>query len=580
MDMDEIINDLMDRFWTWRLLDIPEFATFVGVHIYDDRLMDMSINGYLRRRDDARTWLVETKHIRSLANNQEISNESKIHLDYLEHDLEVYLQGLTFQTYLCPLNPTDGPHVRFPRLLTWMKRDTVEDFDLILTRLRQFPRQIGQVIELMGEGIRLGKTAYIKTVESYPASLKKVSETPYLDSPTFAPFKEKPCSLSHTDWERIVAQAKQEITTQVLPAFKCLGEFIRDVYIPKTRPGLGVGSLPNGKEIYEACVRFHTGDEMTAEKVFNLGNAKLKDLMVEIEEQRKKVGFSGTCREFMEHLRTDPKYAFKTREEMVEVYESECERIEKLLPQLFSKLPKIGYKVVPAPAEIEKTYVAGAYVAGDLEKGRPGWFLLNTYSPQHRKRYDIPALILHEVFPGHHIQVGLSAESSLKEYRRFADELRYWDLPAHLGMKTAYHEGWATYAEYLGHELGLYNDQYDYLGSLSRQCELACRYVVDVGLHVYDWTREQAVQFMRDNSMVNELECQIEVNRYTSLPGQSLAYLYGCDRFIEFRKKAETALGDAFDVRVFHTMLASLGDVALFIVEGQVDKFIADRKIA
>jgi len=308
-----------------------------------------------------------------------------------------------------------------------MKRESLEDFDLLLTRLRQFPKQISQMIELMSEGIRLGKTAYIKTVESYPVSLKKVSETPVMQSPLFAPFKEKPDSLSQSDWDNIVTQAKEAISCIVLPAFKRLGEFIQSIYIPKTRSELGIGSLPNGKEVYEGCVRFHTGNEMTAKKVFDLGKAKLKDLMAEIEEQRKKMGFKGTCREFMEHLRTDSRYAFTTREEMVQFYERKCAHIGKLIPNIFSKLPKIGYEIVQAPSEIEKTYVAGAYVAGDLEKGRPGWFILNTYSPSHRKRYDVPALILHEVFPGHHTQVELTIESSLKDYRRFTDELRYWD---------------------------------------------------------------------------------------------------------------------------------------------------------
>jgi len=235
------------------------------------------------------------------------------------------------------------------------------------------------------------------------------------------------------------------------------------------------------------------------------------------------------------------------------------------------------YKIVPAPVEIEKEYVAGAYIAGDLEKDRPGLFILNTYSPKSRKKYDIPAIILHEALPGHHIQLALAAESDLRDYRRFADELRYWDLPAHVGMKSAYHEGWATYAEHIGHDLGLYDDDYDDIGNISRDMELACRYVVDVGLHLYGWSREKAYQFMLDNCVMDALECQVEVDRYISLPAQSLAYQYGLDKFESFRKKVEESLGERFNLGEFHTMLCSLGDVPMFIVEGQVDKFIADR---
>ena len=576
MDINKLIEDVIDRYWNWRLLDIPEFATFVGEHRYDDRLMDMSLNGYLRRRDDARTWLDEARKIRKLTHADPPSNECKIHLDYLEHDVEVFLEGLTYQTYLCPMNQIDGPHIRFPMLLSWMKKDTVEDFQLILTRIRHFPRQITQIFELLTEGIRLNSTAYIKTVEPYPQALDEFCQIPLEDSGLFAPFKVKPDNISEDEWNKIVEDAKDIITNIALPEYKRLSVFMKNVYIPKARKGLGVGSLPNGKNIYEAYIRFHTDRDVTSEQIQKSGYRMIEELMVKFDEQQKRVGFKGTRREFIDHLRYDPKFGFTTREEMMEVYRKESDHIYSLLPKVFSKLPKMDYVIVPAPPEIEKEYVAGAYISGAVEKDRPGLFILNTYAPKGRRRYDVPAIILHEALPGHHIQLALTAESGLKDYRRFADELRYWDLPAHVGMKSPYHEGWATYAEFLGHELGLYDDVYTQIGSISRDLELACRNVIDVGMHVQEWSREKCIEFMMENTAMDALEIQCEVDRYISLPAQGISYQYGADKFKEYRRKAEKALGDKFDVKTFHTMLCSLGDVPLFIVEGQVDKFITD----
>ena len=577
MNINEIIEHAIDRYWNWRLLDIPEFATFVGEHKYDDRLMDMSLNGYLRRRDDARTWLDEARKIRKLTFADPPSNECKIHIDYLEHDLEVFLDGLSYQTYLCPLNQIDGPHIRFPMLLSWMKKDTVEDFQLILTRIRHFPRQITQILELLAEGIRLNCTAYIKTVEPYPQALDEFCQIPLEDSGLFAPFKVKPDNLSKDEWNKIVEDAKDIITNFALPSYKQLSVYLREEYNPKARTTLGVGSLPNGKNIYEAYLRFHTDRHESALEIQKCGYEKIKELLPKLDEKQKEVGFEGTRREFLDHLRSDPKFGFTTQEEMLEVYRKECERTYTLLPKVFSKLPKMPYVIMPVPSEVEREYMVGAYISGAIEKDRPGLFILNTYSPPNRKRYDIPAIILHEALPGHHIQLSLTAESGLKDYRRFADELRWWDLPAHVGMKSSYHEGWATYAEFLGHELGLYDDVYTQIGSISRNIELACRYVVDVGLHVQGWSREKAIEFMLDNTAVDAFEVETEVDRYSSLPAQSLAYLYGSEKFKEYRKKAEKALGDQFNVKTFHTMLCSLGDVPLFIVEGQVDKYIYDR---
>ena len=213
------------------------------------------------------------------------------------------------------MNQIDEPHIRFPMLLSWMKKDTVEDFQLILTRIRHFPRQITQIFELLTEGIRLNSTAYIKTVEPYPQALDEFCQIPLEDSGLFAPFKVKPDNISEDEWNKIVEDAKDIITNIALPEYKRLSVFMKNVYIPKARKGLGVGSLPNGKNIYEAYIRFHTDRDVTSEQIQKSGYQMIEELMVKFDEQQKRVGFKGTRREFIDHLRYDPKFGRRSSNE-------------------------------------------------------------------------------------------------------------------------------------------------------------------------------------------------------------------------------------------------------------------------
>lgn len=579
MNIEERTNELIDRFWEWRLIDIPEFATSLGKHEYDDRLMDMSLNAYLRRRDDAKQFLKQTRVLQETAKKENASFDIIFHLDYLEDDLDCFIKGLTYQTYLCPLNPIEGPHVRFPGLLSWMKRESVTDIEKILTRMRQFPRQIDQHIELLTEGIRVGFTMYIKSIQPLPKALMAVSKVAVEDSKLFGPFNTKPDTISKEVWGKLVETAKNIIEKDCLPSFKRLANFISDTYIPNCRSAEGLGVLPNGKDVYEAYVRFHTEQTVTARQLFDLGHKHLKKALVRFDEIQKKIGFEGSRADFLKHLRSEP-FGYKSEEEMLETYRKVSDKVMAVLPKYFLKMPKVGLEVVPAPAEVAVEYVNAAYCAGAPDNSRPGYFVVNTYKPEIRKRFEAVVLTAHEALPGHHIQIATTMETPLKEFRRFPDELRYWDPPAHLGMKSGYHEGWASYAEYLGIEMGLYDeDPYDMVGKISREMVLATRLIVDTGIHMYEWGRQQSIDFLMENTACDEYDIITEVDRYISLPGQSLSYGYGEMKVIELRRKVEKALGDAFSLPDFNQMMASVGDVPLFLLGRQVDKYISDKNL-
>lgn len=579
MNIEERTNDLIERFWEWRLIDIPEFATSLGKHEYDDRLMDMSLNAYLRRRDDAKQFLKQTRVLQEVAKTDNASYDTMFHLDYLEDDLDCFIKGLTYQTYLCPLNPIEGPHVRFPGLLSWMKRDSVADVEKILTRLRLFPHQIDQIIQLLTEGIRIGLTMYIKSIQPFPEALLAVSKVAVEDSKLFEPFKEKPGTIPKEIWNKLVDTAKDIIAKECLPSFERLGTFISETYIPKCRSAEGLGVLPNGKNIYEACVRFHTEQTVTAKQLHELGHEQLKKALVRFDEIQKKIGFEGSRADFLKHLRSEP-FGYKSEQEMLETYRKVSDKVMAQLPKFFVKMPSIDLEIVPAPSEVAREYVNAAYCAGAPDNSRPGYFVVNTYRPEIRKRFEAVVLTVHEALPGHHIQIATTMESPLKEFRRFPDELRYWDPPAHLGMKSGYHEGWASYAEYLGIEMGLYDeDPYDMVGKISREMVLATRLIVDTGIHMYGWGRQESIDYLMENTACDEYDIITEVDRYISLPGQSLSYGYGEIKMLEFRARTEKALGDAFNLPEFHQMIASLGDVPLFLLDRHVNKFISDKNV-
>jgi uncharacterized protein (DUF885 family) len=280
----------------------------------------------------------------------------------------------------------------------------------------------------------------------------------------------------------------------------------------------------------------------------------------------KKVNFKGSLQEFIAYLRTDPKFYATTPEQLLKEASYIAKRSDSWLPRFFGKLPRQPYGVEPVPAHLAPIYTAGRYSGAPLNSKRAANYWVNTYELKSRPLYALEALTLHEAVPGHHLQISLTKElDSLPRFRRNL-------------YVNAFGEGWGLYSEFLGTEMGFYTDPYSQFGKLTYEMWRACRLVIDVGLHTKEWTREQAVKYLSENTALSLHEVNTEINRYISWPGQALAYKMGELKIRELRKKAEEQLREKFDIREFHDLVLSQGSVTLSILETMVEKWIEGKQ--
>ena len=248
-----------------------------------------------------------------------------------------------------------------------------------------------------------------------------------------------------------------------------------------------------------------------------------------------------------------------------------------MLPKHFERLPKSKFVVSPVPEDIASSFPGASYLAGAEDGSRPAIFYINTFKPETRSKYEAMSFSLHEAEPGHHLQSTLTMESrDLVSFRRYFEDRKYYEPPARFAMKTGYHEGWGLYCEYLGEELGLYSDPYDFFGRLSNEMVRSCRLVVDTGIHALGWSKEKAIEYMMQHTATDPHYITSEMDRYITWPGQACGYKIGEIKTKELRQKAVSKLGENFDVRKFHDLVASMSSVPLTILERQVDIFISE----
>jgi uncharacterized protein (DUF885 family) len=365
---------------------------------------------------------------------------------------------------------------------------------------------------------------------------------------------------------RLAAAGRAAVERAVVPGYAEFLRFMREEYVPAARATTGASDLPNGAEIYAQRVRFYTTLPLTADEVHRTGLGEVARIRAEMEEVIRRTGFSGSFAEFLEFLRTDPRFYVDTPEALMERTSLVLKRMDGELPRLFGRLPRMPYGIKPIPDYIAPRTTTAYYSRPSGDGTRAGTYWLNTYDLRSRPTYEIEALSLHEAVPGHHLQIALQQEmEGQPQFRRF-------------GGATAFVEGWALYAEKLGLEVGFYTDPYSDFGRLTYEMWRATRLVVDTGLHSKGWTRQQAIDYMAQNTGLTLLNITNEVDRYIAWPGQALAYKTGEMTISRLRAEAERTLGDRWDVRAFHDVVLGSGAVPLTVLETTVRAWIAARQ--
>jgi len=462
------------------------------------------------------------------------------------------------------MTKASGLHRSFPDLPNIAPLDTLKDYENYVARLAAFQAFARAHIELMRTGIRRGYVPPRVVLEGIEDSIQAHVVQDPTESVLFKPFEQLPESITETDQRNIIQAGRAAIVNSVVPGYQALLQFMLDEYIPAGREDIAASSLPDGQAFYEHRVRKNTTLDLTPQQVHDIGLEEVRRIRDEMDDVIRRVDFQRGFREFVHFLRTDERFYVDTPEALMKEVALIMKKMDGQLPRLFKKLPRTPYGLRQIPDHIAPKTTSAYYFPAAGDGMKAGFYYVNTYDLKSRPLYEYEALSLHEAVPGHHLQLALQMELDLPDFRRF-------------GGITAFIEGWALYAERLGLEVGFYQDPYSDFGRLTFEMWRATRLVVDTGMHYLGWTRQQAIDFMAENTALSLLNITNEVDRYISWPGQALAYKIGEIKIRELRTLAEQALGPRFDVREFHGMILENGGIPLDVLEANVKRWIAEQ---
>jgi len=463
--------------------------------------------------------------------------------------------------YLYPLTNRSGWHLSFATAPAGMTFSRPGDYEAYLESLADFPRYNDEYIALLEEAISKGHTQFCTSMQGFELSISAQLASRAEDSGFYRPFLNIPTSIHKAQRDDLQLRAKLLIEKAVIPAYAKLLEFYVADYAPACRLQEGISSTPGGEALYNYLLRYFTTTDMTPTEIHQLGLKEVSRIQAEMKDLIATTAFKGSFSDFLNFLRTDPRFYTDTPQDLLEKTALVAKRMDGQLPRLFGTLPRLPYDIQEIPASIaEKT--TGAYYSPAPGDGRtPGSYYVNTSLLKSRPLYVIEALSFHEAVPGHHLQMALSLELDLPEFRR----VLYY---------SAFGEGWGLYAEALGKEVGFYTDPYSDFGRLTYEMWRACRLVVDTGLHAFGWSRQQAIDYMAARTALSIHEVTSEVDRYITWPAQATAYKIGELRIRELRQRAENVLGERFDLREFHDQVLANGSLPIAVLEQLVGDWI------
>ncbi|XP_042890977.1 uncharacterized protein LOC122265649 [Penaeus japonicus] len=542
---------LTQDFWHWKTQDYPQFATQVGIN--DNaagRLDSLNEEHFLQRKAKCEVFLERAEGI----DPESLSENDFINLQIFKEEVKTYIDNFEYLKFFAPITFLGGPQLSFKFMVEkQMVLQNYNDYQKLLARYGEFPRQTNEILDLMQKNIDSGLMPSNWSMVGVIEQLEKLGG-PVEDSVFYKPFLHAPSSIGDQR-TTLREQAQERIQQDLLPSFRKLREFIEEHYLPATRPEVAASSLPGGEDYYLACLKFHTTTQLTPQEIHGLGLSEVKRIEEEVNKTAQEMGLEGqTATEVFQKLKEDPAQRFGSKDELLATYRQKVYRdIYPLMLQLFDSVPDENVTVEGVD---NPNAVFAYYTAPSMDGSRPGTFYLNSYIYDKHKKYEVTALTLHETIPGHHFHYAyMRMDPSTPDFRKYIDYTRQGDVPSKFPLHTVFVEGWGLYAELLGEELGLYDDPYQRLGRYSFELLRASRLVVDTGLHALGWSRDRAVNFLLEHTGMSETAIQIEVNRYITWPGQACSYKIGEIKIRELRQKAQNALGDLFRLQDFHKVL-------------------------
>lgn len=562
------LNGIFDQYSRELYVLNPLSATANNVNDYNDTLAIDISEEYLTKAIALNARYLDTLNT---VNYDSLTESEKLSVEILKHQLSINNERLTnrYSFY----RPVDQFVFSFPQQFAvlgsgagFIPFKDEKDYRNFISRMKLFPGWIDQSINNMQSGLELHFTNPRASMEKVSAQLKPLFEAEAKSHIFYKPLQNLPETIDTASRAKLIADYVDAIETYIKPAYKKLNSYLVDTYIPNTRTTTGLLDNGNGKAEYVFWLKYYTTTDITADQIFELGLSEVARIRNQMDSIKKMTGFKGDLQAFFQHIKTNPKFfPFKTEEEVLNRYRSFEVRMEPQLNRLFNLRPKASFEVKAT----EKFREAGAnaqYMRPSRDGKRPGIFYETVRDPLKYNYFAMESLFIHEAIPGHHYQVALQLEADIPEFRKTYHN-------------SAYGEGWALYAESLGTDLGMYTDPYQYMGRLNGEIERAVRLVVDAGMHHKGWTREKAITYVLENQPVSEEEAIQRIERYMVIPGQAVSYKVGELKILSLREKAKQQLGEKFDIKEFHDQVLKDGCLPLTILETQIDRWIATKKM-
>lgn len=560
------LKALVDKYYEERLELYPVEATFNGDNRYNDKwTIDFT--------DSYRAKLTEFYHryqvyITKFERDQ-LNDNDRLTYDVFKRDMAINLEGLTFHDNYIPLNQFQSMHLVFGQFGSGsviQPFQTVKDYDNWLKRMAVFPAYADSCILYFQKGMQTGYVLPASIVVKMIPQMQAMVVTDVSKSLFYGPIRLLPDSFSKADKDRLTHDYTQAIQQEIMPAFKRLGDFLENDYLPKARTTTGISGVPGGDKYYRFLIRQQTTTNETPEQIYQTGLSEVARIRSEMEKVKEETGFKGELNDFFDYLKTDKKFKpFNTPAEILAAFEAIHQKMKPNLTVMFGHTPKTKFEIRQTE-DFRAASASAEYNQGSADGSRPGIFYIPILdAKQFNITSGMESLFLHEAIPGHHYQISLQQENQqIPNFRRF-------------GGNNAYAEGWALYCESLGKELGLYTDPYQYFGALGDEMHRAIRLVVDVAMHTRGMTREEAIKYMMDNEPISEEGATAEIERYMVIPAQALGYKIGALKIRELRTRYEKALGSRFKLSDFHDAILKDGNLPLDVLEKKMDSWAAGQ---
>lgn len=581
------LKNIFNEFHEFVLREYPESATFNGDHRYDSLCTEYNEGAYQRRLHKVSEFRQRAEQV----DTRELTQEDLLNRSLFVRNTSEWAESMQSEEYLIPLNQMNGLHLDMQLLADQTRLESDADKAGYVSRLRAFPVQVNDLIALMRKGMSRKLVPPEIITRKILAQLESIVATPFDRSPLCTKAlrirtKEAPpvgqveiapsTLVESTGFEQKNSAQKSAFEVDVLKAgrgiaeaYAKLHEFVKTEYLPASRKTIGYSSLPNGARRYASRLLQHITVSLSPDEVFNVGMKEVERIKSAMDLLKLRMGHKESLEDFNAHLRVAPEYFYTNPEQLLFGFDSLLMEAKRRIIPLFERLPRADCQIKELESFRAESAPQAYYNSPPEDGSKPGYFYVNTYNLPSRPIYTMTALTLHEAVPGHHLQIALAQEMPEQPWFR-----------RQLGT-TAFVEGWALYAERLGYEMGMYTDPLQEYGALGFEMWRAGRLVVDVGIHMKNWTREQAVDFMRKNIPNSEVDIANEIDRYIADPGQACAYKIGQLTILRLRAEAEKVLGNRFKLERFHDIVLRNGAIPLELLEENVRSWIrreADQK--